>query len=202
MKKVACTLCSLVFALFLSLQMGFSSLALTLAFVPVSAADGDTTDVIINITRENEYQYAVDILFKNISFIYQLESIAVNSKTGERYVNSGKWLEQGGAPAPSFDVVVVNRSDTPICSETSFLAADFHQCGAGITVKTDGESILPAVLLEDEKKIVYEQKTSAVFGLYPDLSSYKGAKNISATVKIDRAAGTTTEGYPFGWRKQ
>ena len=54
MKKVACTLCSLVFALFLSLQMGFSSLALTLAFVPVSAADGDTTDVIINITRENE----------------------------------------------------------------------------------------------------------------------------------------------------
>ena len=96
-----------VFALFLSLQMGFAA---------PSSAHGEKIDVLISVGSEREYRYAIDIIFKNISFVYQLESIAVNSKTGERYVNSGKWLEQGGAPSPSFDVLVVNRSDTPIHS--------------------------------------------------------------------------------------
>lgn len=182
-----------VFALFLSLQMGFTVL---------SAATGDKTDVLISVGKDKEYRYAIDILFKNISFVYHLESIAVNSKTGERYVNSGKWLEQGGAPSPSFDVLVVNRSDTPIHSETVFFAADFYLCGADITVKSDSDNVLPAVLLEAEKKIVYELRTSAVFGIYPELSSYEGKKNISATVKIDRADGMATDGYPFRARKQ
>ena len=182
-----------VFALFLSLQMGFAA---------PSSAHGEKIDVLISVGSEREYSYAIDIIFKNISFVYQLESIAVNSKTGERYVNSGKWLEQGGAPSPSFDVLVVNRSDTPIHSETVFFAADFYLCGADITVKCDSDNVLPAVLLEAEKKIVYELRTSAVFGIYPELSSYEGEKNISATVKIDRANGTTTDGYPFRTRKQ
>lgn len=182
-----------VFALFLSLQMGFAA---------PSSAHGEKIDVLISVGSEREYRYAIDILFKNISFVYQLESIAVNSKTGERYVNSGKWLEQGGAPSPSFDVLVVNRSDTPIHSETVFFAADFYLCGADITVKCDSDNVLPAVLLEAEKKIVYELRTSAVFGIYPELSSYEGEKNISATVKIDRADGMATDGYPFRARKQ
>lgn len=182
-----------VFALFLSLQMGFAA---------PSSAHGEKIDVLISVGSEREYRYAIDILFKNISFVYQLESIAVNSKTGERYVNSGKWLEQGGAPSPSFDVLVVNRSDTPIHSETVFFAADFYLCGADITVKCDSDNVLPAVLLEAEKKIVYELRTSAVFGIYPELSSYEGKKNISATVKIDRADGMATDGYPFRARKQ
>lgn len=182
-----------VFALFLSLQMGFAA---------PSSAHGEKIDVLISVGSEREYRYAIDILFKNISFVYQLESIAVNSKTGERYVNSGKWLEQGGAPSPSFDVLVVNRSDTPIHSETVFFAADFYLCGADITVKCDSDNVIPAVLLEAEKKIVYELRTSAVFGIYPELSSYEGEKNISATVKIDRADGMATDGYPFRARKQ
>ncbi len=182
-----------VFALFLSLQMGFAAL---------SSAHGEKIDVLISVGSEREYRYAIDIIFKNISFVYQLESIAVNSKTGERYVNSGKWLEQGGAPSPSFDVLVVNRSDTPIHSETVFFAADFYLCGADITVKCDSDNVLPAVLLEAEKKIVYELRTSAVFGIYPELSSYDGEKNISATVKIDRADGMATDGYPFRARRQ
>lgn len=182
-----------VFALFLSLQMGFAA---------PSSAHGEKIDVLISVGSEREYRYAIDILFKNISFVYHLESIAVNSKTGERYVNSGKWLEQGGAPSPSFDVLVVNRSDTPIHSETVFFAADFYLCGADITVKCDSDNVLPAVLLEAEKKIVYELRTSAVFGIYPELSSYEGKKNISATVKIDRADGMATDGYPFRARKQ
>lgn len=182
-----------VFALFLSLQMGFAA---------PSFAHGEKIDVLISVGSEREYRYAIDILFKNISFVYHLESIAVNSKTGERYVNSGKWLEQGGAPSPSFDVLVVNRSDTPIHSETVFFAADFYLCGADITVKCDSDNVLPAVLLEAEKKIVYELRTSAVFGIYPELSSYEGEKNISATVKIDRADGMATDGYPFRARKQ
>lgn len=182
-----------VFALFLSLQMGFTA---------PSSAHGEKIDVLISVGSEREYRYAIDIIFKNISFVYHLESIAVNSKTGERYVNSGKWLEQGGAPSPSFDVLVVNRSDTPIHSETVFFAADFYLCGADITVKCDSDNILPAVLLEAEKKIVYELRTSAVFGIYPELSSYEGKKNISATVKIDRADGMATDGYPFRARKQ
>ena len=182
-----------VFALFLSLQMGFAA---------PSSAHGEKIDVLISVWSEREYRYAIDIIFKNISFVYQLESIAVNSKTGERYVNSGKWLEQGGAPSPSFDVLVVNRSDTPIHSETVFFAADFYLCGADITVKCDSDNVLPAVLLEAEKKIVYELRTSAVFGIYPELSSYEGKKNISATVKIDRADGMATDGYPFRARKQ
>ena len=182
-----------VFALFLSLQMGFAA---------PSSAHGEKIDVLISVGSEREYRYAIDIFFKNISFVYQLESIAVNSKTGERYVNSGKWLEQGGAPSPSFDVLVVNRSDTPIHSETVFFAADFYLCGADITVKCDSDNVIPAVLLEAEKKIVYELRTSAVFGIYPELSSYEGEKNISATVKIDRADGMATDGYPFRARKQ
>lgn len=182
-----------VFALFLSLQMGFAA---------PSSAHGEKIDVLISVGSEREYRYAIDIIFKNISFVYQLESIAVNSKTGERYVNSGKWLEQGGAPSPSFDVLVVNRSDTPIHSETVFFAADFYLCGADITVKCDSDNVIPAVLLEAEKKIVYELRTSAVFGIYPELSSYDGEKNISATVKIDRADGMATDGYPFRARKQ
>ncbi len=182
-----------VFALFLSLQMGFAA---------PSSAHGEKIDVLISVGSEREYRYAIDIIFKNISFVYQLESIAVNSKTGERYVNSGKWLEQGGAPSPSFDVLVVNRSDTPIHSETVFFAADFYLCGADITVKCDSDNVIPAVLLEAEKKIVYELRTSAVFGIYPELSSYEGKKNISATVKIDRADGMATDGYPFRARKQ
>lgn len=182
-----------VFALFLSLQMGFAA---------PSSAHGEKIDVLISVGSEREYRYAIDIIFKNISFVYQLESIAVNSKTGERYVNSGKWLEQGGAPSPSFDVLVVNRSDTPIHSETVFFAADFYLCGADITVKCDSANVLPAVLLEAEKKIVYELRTSAVFGIYPELSSYEGEKNISATVKIDRAYGMATDGYPFRARRQ
>lgn len=182
-----------VFALFLSLQMGFAA---------PSSAHGEKIDVLISVGSEREYRYAIDILFKNISFVYHLESIAVNSKTGERYVNSGKWLEQGGAPSPSFDVLVVNRSDTPIHSETVFFAADFYLCGADITVKCDSDNVLPAVLLEAEKKIVYELRTSAVFGIYPELSSYEGEKNISATVKIERADGMATDGYPFRARKQ
>lgn len=182
-----------VFALFLSLQMGFTA---------PSSAHGEKIDVLISVGSEREYRYAIDILFKNISFVYHLESIAVNSKTGERYVNSGKWLEQGGAPSPSFDVLVVNRSDTPIHSETVFFAADFYLCGADITVKCDSDNVLPAVLLEAEKKIIYELRTSAVFGIYPELSSYEGKKNISATVKIDRADGMATDGYPFRARKQ
>ena len=180
-------------ALFLSLQMGFTA---------PSSAHGEKIDVLISVGSEREYRYAIDILFKNISFVYHLESIAVNSKTGERYVNSGKWLEQGGAPSPSFDVLVVNRSDTPIHSETVFFAADFYLCGADITVRCDSDNVLPAVLLEAEKKIVYELRTSAVFGIYPELSSYEGKKNISATVKIDRADGMATDGYPFRARKQ
>ena len=182
-----------VFALFLSLQMGFAA---------PSSAHGEKIDVLISVGSEMEYSYAIDIIFKNISFVYQLESIAVNSKTGERYVNSGKWLEQGGAPSPSFDVLVVNRSDTPIHSETVFFAADFYLCGADITVKCDSDNVIPAVLLEAEKKIVYELRTSAVFGIYPELSSYEGEKNISATVKIDRADGMATDGYPFRARRQ
>lgn len=182
-----------VFALFLSLQMGFAA---------PSSAHGEKIDVLISVGSEREYRYAIDIIFKNISFVYHLESIAVNSKTGERYVNSGKWLEQGGAPSPSFDVLVVNRSDTPIHSETVFFAADFYLCGADITVKCDSDNVLPAVLLEAEKKIVYELRTSAVFGIYPELSSYEGEKNISATVKIDRADGMATDGYPFRARKK
>lgn len=182
-----------VFALFLSLQMGFAA---------PSSAHGEKIDVLISVGKDKEYRYAIDILFKNISFVYHLESIAVNSKTGERYVNSGKWLEQGGAPSPSFDVLVVNRSDTPIHSETVFFAADFYLCGADITVKCDSDNVLPAVLLEAEKKIVYELRTSAVFGIYPELSSYEGEKNISATVKIDRADGMATDGYPFRARRQ
>lgn len=182
-----------VFALFLSLQMGFAA---------PSSAHGEKIDVLISVGSEREYSYAIDIIFKNISFVYQLESIAVNSKTGERYVNSGKWLEQGGAPSPSFDVLVVNRSDTPIHSETVFFAPDFYLCGADITVKCDSDNVIPAVLLEAEKKIVYELRTSAVFGIYPELSSYEGEKNISATVKIDRADGMATDGYPFRARKQ
>ena len=182
-----------VFALFLSLQMGFAA---------PSSAHGEKIDVLISVGSEREYRYAIDIIFKNISFVYHLESIAVNSKTGERYVNSGRWLEQGGAPSPSFDVLVVNRSDTPIHSETVFFAADFYLCGADITVKYDSDNVLPAVLLEAEKKIVYELRTSAVFGIYPELSSYEGKKNISATVKIDRADGMATDGYPFRARKQ
>lgn len=182
-----------VFALFLSLQMGFAA---------PSSAHGEKIDVLISVGSEREYRYAIDIFFKNISFVYQLESIAVNSKTGERYVNSGKWLEQGGAPSPSFDVLVVNRSDTPIHSETVFFAADFYLCGADITVKCDSDNVIPAVLLEAEKKIVYELRTSAVFGIYPELSSYEGEKNISATVKIDRADGMATDGYPFRARRQ
>ena len=182
-----------VFALFLSLQMGFTA---------PSSAHGEKIDVLISVGSEREYRYAIDIIFKNISFVYHLESIAVNSKTGERYVNSGKWLEQGGAPSPSFDVLVVNRSDTPIHSETVFFAADFYLCGADITVKCDSDNVIPAVLLEAEKKIVYELRTSAVFGIYPELSSYEGEKNISATVKIDRADGMATDGYPFRARKQ
>lgn len=78
-----------VLALFLSLQMGFAA---------PSSAHGEKIDVLISVGSEREYRYAIDILFKNISFVYHLESIAVNSKTGERYVNSGRWLEQGGAP--------------------------------------------------------------------------------------------------------
>lgn len=182
-----------VFALFLSLQMGFAA---------PSSAHGEKIDVLISVGSEREYRYAIDIIFKNISFVYQLESIAVNSKTGERYVNSGKWLEQGGAPSPSFDVLVVNRSDTPIHSETVFFAADFYLCGADITVKCDSDNVIPAVLLEAEKKIVYELRTSAVFGIYPELSSYEGEKNISATVKIGRADGMATDGYPFRARRQ
>ena len=182
-----------VFALFLSLQMGFAA---------PSSAHGEKIDVLISVGSEREYRYAIDIIFKNISFVYQLESIAVNSKTGERYVNSGKWLEQGGAPSPSFDVLVVNRSDTPIHSETVFFAADFYLCGADITVKCDSDNVIPAVLLEAEKKIVYELRASAVFGIYPELSSYEGEKNISATVKIDRADGMATDGYPFRARRQ
>lgn len=182
-----------VFALFLSLQMGFAA---------PSSAHGEKIDVLISVGSEREYRYAIDIIFKNISFVYHLESIAVNSKTGERYVNSGRWLEQGGAPSPSFDVLVVNRSDTPIRLETVFFAADFYLCGADITVKCDSDNVLPAVLLEAEKKIVYELRTSAVFGIYPELSSYEGKKNISATVKIDRADGMATDGYPFRARKQ
>lgn len=182
-----------VFALFLSLQMGFAA---------PSSAHGEKIDVLISVGSEREYSYAIDIIFKNISFVYQLESIAVNSKTGERYVNSGKWLEQGGAPSPSFDVLVVNRSDTPIHSETVFFAADFYLCGADITVKCGSDNVIPAVLREAEKKIVYELRTSAVFGIYTELSSYEGEKNISATVKIDRADGMATDGYPFRARKQ
>ena len=182
-----------VFALFLSLQMGFAA---------PSSAHGEKIDVLISVGSEREYRYAIDIIFKNISFVYQLESIAVNSKTGERYVNSGKWLEQGGAPSPSFDVLVVNRSDTPIHSETVFFAVDFYLCGADITVKCDSDNVIPAVLLEAEKKIVYELRTSAVFGIYPELSCYEGEKNISATVKIDRADGMATDGYPFRARRQ
>ena len=69
-------------------------------------------------------------------------------------------------------------------------------------MKCDSDNVIPAVLLEAEKKIVYELRTSAVFGIYPELSSYEGEKNISATVKIDRADGVTTEGYPFVSRKK
>lgn len=89
-----------------------------------------------------------------------------------------------------------------IHSETVFFAADFYLCGADITVKCDSDNVIPAVLLEAEKKIVYELRTSAVFGIYPELSSYEGEKNISATVKIDRADGMATDGYPFRARKQ
>ena len=173
-----------------------------MGFAAPSSAHGEKIDVLISVGSEREYSYAIDIIFKNISFVYQLESIAVNSKTGERYVNSGKWLEQGGAPSPSFDVLVVNRSDTPIHSETVFFAVDFYLCGADITVKCDSDNVLPAVLLEAEKKTVYELRTSAVFGIYPELSSYEGEKNISATVKIDRADGMATDGYPFRARRQ
>ena len=182
-----------VSALFLSLQVGFTALP---------AAREGKTDVLISVGKDKEYHYAIDIIYKNISFVYQLESIAINSQTGERYVNSGRWLEQGGTPAPLFDVLVVNRSDTPIHSETAFYATDFHRCGADITVKNDGDNVLPAVLSDAEKKTVYELKTSAVFGIYPELSSYKGEKRIAATVKIDRAAGMTTDGSPFGAQKQ
>lgn len=182
-----------VFALFLSLRVGVTAL---------TTAHGDKTDVLISVEKDKEYRYAIDILFKNVSFVYQLESIAVNSKTGEQYVNSGRWLEQGGAPSPSFDVLVVNRSDTPIHTATKFYAEDFYLCGADITVKCDSDNVIPAVLLEAEKKIVYELRTSAVFGIYPELSSYEGEKNISATVKIDRADGMATDGYPFRARRQ
>ena len=192
-ETAVCVFMRVVFALFLSLQMGFTVL---------SAEHGDKADVLISVGRNTRYRYAVDILFKNVSFVYQLESIAVNARTGERYINSGRWLERGGAPSPSFDVLVINRSDTPIHTEAVFNATDFHLCGADVTVKNGRDNVLPAVLLEAEKKTVYELKTSAVFGIYPELSSCRGAKSISATVKIDRADGTTTDGYPFRARKQ
>ena len=194
MKKAAYAVCCFILALLFSLQVRQS--------FPVLAASEDKTDVIISVRRENRYSYAIDILFKNISFVYKLESVAVNSETGERYVNSGRWLEQGGASASSFDVDVVNRSDTPIRAETEFFAEDFYGCGAEITVKNNMEDVLPAVSLETAEKTVYELKTSAVFGTYPELSSYKGQKSISATVKIDRADGITTDGYPFRARKK
>lgn len=115
MKKIVCFIYCLAFALFFSLQAGLMT---------VSAAQDDKVDVYISVGREVGYKYATDIIFKNISFVYQLESIAVNSKTGEQYVNSGRWTEHGGAPSPSFDVVVINRSDTPIYSErASFISA-------------------------------------------------------------------------------
>ena len=189
MKKAAYAVCCFILALLFSLQVRQS--------FPVLAASEDKTDVIISVRRENRYSYAIDILFKNISFVYKLESVAVNSETGERYVNSGRWLEQGGAPAPSFDVLVVNRSDTPICAKTEFFTADFHRCGADVTVKTNGDNFLPAVLLEGGEKTVYELKASAVFGIYPELSLLQGAKSISALVTVDRADGMTTAGYPF-----
>ena len=193
MKRIARAVCGLFCALLLSLQAG--------GLPPVSAAEGDTADVIISVGRSNEYRYAIDILFRNISFIYSLESIAVNSRTGERYINSGRWLEQGGAPSPSFDVVVVNRSDTPISADTEFSAEDFAGCGADITVKRDRDGVLPAVAA-DSVMTAFELKTSAVFGLYPELSSYAGEKSIAATVTVDRADGTTTDGYPFRARKK
>ena len=189
-------------ALLYSLILAFLLFSLSAVLAAKVQAEEDGADVVISIRREKNYRYAVDVLFRNVVLVYRLESIAVNTETGKTYVNSGRWLESGGAVCPSFEVTVANHSDTPIRTATEFFAAEFVRCGADIVAHGNGETVLPPVALPDGQQQICENRASAVFGMYPALDSYAGEKHITATVRIDRADGTATDGSPFRARWQ
>ena len=148
-------------------------------------------------TYTHRYSYSVDILFKNTTYEYKMLSLAENTETGERYVNSGIWLEQTGAESEGFRVSVLNRSDTPIHANIMFDTEAFAQCGSDVTYRSEGDATLPAVLILDGTTKAYEYSELAVFGLYPELEKMEGQKYISATVYIMASGGVRSNGEPF-----
>ena len=170
-----------------------------LSFPLTLSAEESGQDIWITVkeTYTHRYSYSVDILFKNTTYEYKMLSLAENTETGERYVNSGVWLEQTGAESEGFRVSVLNRSDTPIHANIMFDTEAFAQCGSDVTYRSEGDATLPAVLILDGTTKAYEYSELAVFGLYPELEKMEGQKYISATVYIMASGGVRSNGEPF-----
>lgn len=163
-------------ALFLPLLVPFGTVG----------ADNAGADVIISVidNRKTTLRYEADVIYCNTTYTYNLVSVAENVETGERYINSGYWREASGAEAGSFTVSVQNRANYDLTVVTEPNTADFDNCGAGVTLYGGEETTVPKVEKADGKTIAYESVTEAVFGLFPNLDSYKGVKRITATVRL------------------
>lgn len=170
---------------------------LPFSLIHASGNTGQDIYITIHKTYAEQYAYSVDILFRNTAYTYKILSIAENTETGERYINSGVWLEETGAETDGFLVSVLNRSDIPVRVDTVFDAGDFSDCGADIAYRAEGESILPAVLITDDGATPFGCSTLAKFGLYPEITGYSGEKHISATVCIRADSGKRSNGKPF-----
>lgn len=187
MKKLSLMLMTIILAIFVL------SFPLTLS----AKESGQDVYITIKETYTEIYSYSVDILFKNTAYNYKMLSIAENTETGERYVNSGVWLEQTGAETEGFLVSVLNRSDVPIRADTEFNVKEIVDCGAAVTYRSEGDTTLPAVLIRDGFTEAYECSKLAVFGLYPELDRYEGEKHVYATVYITAASGRRSNGEMF-----
>lgn len=174
-----------------------SVFVLSLPLTLTAEESGQDIFITVRETYTERYSYSVDILFKNVTYEYKMLSLAENTETGERYVNSGIWLEQTGAESDSFRVSVLNRADTPIDTDILFDAADFSECGSKITYRSMGDGTLPAVLTLNGTIRVYEHSVLAVFGLYPELEKAEGQKHIYATVYIKASSGMRSNGELF-----
>lgn len=157
-------------------------LAASLLIPNTSAAEQDVYITVKDLSRER--RYAVDILFRNTAYYYDLESMAENVLTGERYINSGKWRESVGAEAQSFTLTVRNRANYPVVTECAVQADDFVSCGAGVTVRGGERTLLPAVKEDSAGAVAYDRITDVIFGAYPNPDAYRGVKRVFATVTV------------------
>ncbi len=159
---------------------------------------GSSSDVHVTIPENysEDYRYSFDVIFYDMLFTYRLDSISYNSETGETFVNSGVWLMEEN-PVTTVEIEVTNHSDTPIAAEVKTDLSDFIECGASVSEEGLNNTVLKAVSLDQDEYRAESGSRKISLGIYPDYASYKGAKQIYATVYVRPVDGLATNGRPF-----